>query len=367
MRIRKRVNICLTLTAAFIFAFANAVNADDIVNNGDTDTVTVSGINSVDTINVIDTINTANAVNTVDAIGNIDNDSSAIANKRQTAPKINDDPPPLSGAYWGFGIGLSVGAAPIFQTWQRRFPDTFLSPAFAADTAAGDANPLRYRVTESPDAFNFTLPLNLSLYSIGEKQVFSLSISFFRNAKEFQSTLDIADTVTRRIDILERLSYYSASIEAAARWSIPPAFFSIDGSQQTLLTIALGASPINSFTRESEIQTNFDDGDKRMRAAADSADRTFSALSGNGLSLSWRIGVSVIKRYRSGYGAEFGLFYSGAYSNRFYSEGVRLTEEHIKIRGTDLNSESVTKGKPLSFLSNQAEFKATLLAPANKK
>jgi len=376
MLIRKRVNFCLTVTA---FTFAFAVYADDAVigstakdnlpdtelsDSADTAAIPRDGVDNGGS--AVNAVNNGDTVSTVDIIDTINKDSSAI-NKRLTPAKISDDPPPLSGAYWGFGIGLSVGTVPVFQMWQRHFPASFLSPAFAADTDAGDTKTMRSRITESPDAFNFALPINISLYSIGEKRVFSLSVSFFRNTKEFQSALDIADTVTRRIDILEKLAYQSASIEAAARWAIPPAFFSIDGSQQTLLTIALGASPINAFTRESEIQTTFDDSDKRMQAAADSAGRMFAALSGNGLSLSWRIGISVIKQYQSGYGAEFGLFYSGAYSNYFYSEGVRLTEEHIKIRGTDLNAESVINGKPLSFLSNQAEFKATLLVPNNKK
>jgi len=208
------------------------------------------------------------------------------------------------------------------------------------------------------------MPFCLSLYNIGETRTYSFTVSFFRNSKAFQSELTAgSDTAARRIGVLEKLDFYSASVEAAVRWAIPADFFSIDGTQQTSLTLTLGASPINTFTRESEIKTTFDGGDARMQSVADSAKRAFAALSGNGLSLSWRIGVSTIKRYPSGYGAEFGLFYSGAYSGYFYSDGVRLTEEHIKTRGADLNADGVINGRPLSFLSNQAEFRATLLVP----
>jgi len=104
-----------------------------------------------------------------------------------------------------------------------------------------------------------------------------------------------------------------------------------------------------------------------MSSVADSVRKAFATLSGNGLSLSWRIGLSAIKRYPSGYGAEFGLFYSGSYSNYFYSDGVRLTEDHIKTRGADLNAENVVGGKPLSFLSSQAELRVTVLVPTRKR
>ncbi len=369
----------LRLSAAILtVAFTVAVNADDIVKDNDslpdTSLSNATGAESVsrdsgDIVGGVDTVNIVDTFDNINAVDTVYKDSSATG-KRSAHPKTNDEPPRLSGAHWGFGVGLSVGVVPIFHIWQRHLPDSLrhigLSPAFAADTVA-DAATLRYRVTELPDAFNFAVPLSISLYNIGEKRVFSLTVSFFRNVKEFQSTLSIdSDVATRRIDILERLTYYSASIEAALRWTIPPIFFSINGSQQTLLTVALGASPVNAFTREDEIQTDFDDGDARMRAVADSVGKTLSALSGNGLSLSWRIGISVVKRHQSGYGSEIGLFYNGSYGGRFYSDGVRLTESHIKTRGADLNAQNVINGKPLSFLSNQAEFRATLLVPTRR-
>jgi len=356
--LRKTVDIYLILIlAAFIFAFA--VNAEDVVNdNGsiDTDTVSIQSDGGND-VNAIDTVNTVNNVDTnvdtINAVNTVNNDSSKI-NKRPSPIKPITEPLKLSGAYWGLGLGLSVGTVPIFPMWQKYFPDS-LRINFSND----DTTSLRNSVIESPDAFNFTVPLCLSLYSIGDKQVFSFTVSFFRNSKEFQSELSEA------VNVLERLIYYSVSIEAADRWEIPPIFFSIDGTQRTLLTLALGASRIN-FVRESEINKLSDRDDGRTQTIFNTAKKTFATLSGNGLSLSWRVGISAIKRYQSGYGAEFGIFYSGAYSNYFYSDGVRLTEDHIKVRGADLTSENVVNGKPLSFISNQAEFRVTLLVPTRK-
>jgi len=371
---RKRVDIRLTVAAAFILAFTATVNANDVdtVNINAVDTINTNTVNSVDTVDAanaanadnVDTIS-MNITHTVGGVSAVNKDSSE-SGKHPPASKPDAAPPPLLGAYWGLGVGLSVGTVPIFPMWQRYFPNT-LRQFGLSDTGSGETAPLRYNIIESPDAFNFALPFRLSVYSVGEKRVFSFSVSFFRNSKDFQSTLYITDTVTRRIDILERLAYYSASIEAAGNWAIPPVFFSVDGSQQTFLSLALGLSPVNAFTRECEIENDFNNNDTRMQTVADSVKKTLATISGNGLSLSWRIGISVIKRYPSGYGSELGLYYSGSYSNRFYSDGVRLTEEHIKTRGTDLNAESVTGGKPLSFLSNQAEFRATLLVPAGRK
>jgi len=380
---RKTADIRLTAAAAFILASAAAVNAQNIVKIKDS-LYDGGGVDNINTVNAIDTVNavdTVNSINTADIVDNVDtvntvsavNKDSSAAVKRPPRPPKPDaaDPPPLSGAYWGFGAGLSTGTVPIFPMWRKHFPDSLrllgLSPAFAADADKGDTVRLRYRVTEPPDAFNFAIPFRLSLYSVGEKHVFSFAVSFFSNSKEFRSTLETADTATRRINITERLAYYSASIEAAADWAIPSIFFSVDGAQQTFLSFALGLSPINSFTRECEFENDFNSGDARMQSVADSVKKSFAAISGNGLSLSWRAGVSVVKRYPSGYGAEFGLYYSGSYSGGFYSDGARLTEDHIKKRGADLNAESVTGGKPLAFFSNQAEFRATLLVPNGRK
>jgi len=383
---RKTADIRLTAAAAFILASAAAVNAQNIVNIKDSlyDGGGVDNINTVNAIDAADAVDTVNSINTADIVDNVDtvntvnavsavNKDSSAAGKLPPRPPKPDaaDPPLLSGAYWGFGAGLSVGTVPIFPMWQQYFPNSLrlsgLSPDFAADKNNGDTAQLLYRMIERPDAFNFAIPFRLSLYSVGEKHVFSLAVSFFRNSKEFHSTLETADAATRRINITERLAYYSASIEAAADWAIPSIFFSVDGTQQTFLSFALGLSPINSFTRRCEFENNFNNSDARMQSVADSVKKTFAAVSGNGLSLSWRAGVSVVKRYPSGYGAEFGLYYSGSYSGGFYSDGVRLTEDHIKTHGADLNAESVTGGKPLAFFSNQAEFRATLLVPAKKK
>jgi hypothetical protein len=376
---RKTVSPLPRLSAAtLIIAFTAVVNAEDAVaDNVDTPYINADSVDAgmVDTVNVDTRYVSADSVDAINVDTNniaAKNADTAVLTVNPAMPNIkpNDEPPRLSGACWGFGMGLSVGDAPIFPMWQKRFPDSMdslgLSPAFGADS--GDAGPLRYRVTESPDAFNFALPFRLSLYSIGETRVFSFAVSFFRNSKRFQTELSISsDTVARRFGMIETLVFHSVSLEAAGGFAIPPAFFSIDGTQQTLLTLAVGASPVNAFTRSCEFEQNFDAGDARLSAAADSVKKAFAALSGNGLSLSWRVGISAIKRYSSGSGVEFGLFYSGAYRGYFYSDGVRLTEEHIKKRGTDLNAESVAGGKPLAFLSNQAEFTATFLLPAKSK
>jgi hypothetical protein len=364
------------VVAALTFAFAITANAGDpaaedsaVADTPDTNGINLDGTdaNNADTANADTTgVNAYNA--SADSI-NADNVKIDAKSINTAKPDLDAAPPQLSGAYWGFGLGLSVGSVPIVPMWQKHVPGVIdslgLSPAFGADS--GDAASMRYRVTESPDAFNFTVPFSVSLYNIGETRVFSFTLSFFRNIKQFQSALSIdSDTAARRINVLETLAFYSVSIEAAGRLAIPPVFFSVDGSQQTLLTLAAGASPVNTFARESEIKTTFKDGDARMQAAADSVKKAFAAISGNGLSFSWRVGISTIKRYPSGSGIELGLFYSGAYSNYFYGDGVRLTEEHIKTRGADINAENNAGGKPLSFLSNQAEFKATFLVPTKK-
>jgi hypothetical protein len=361
-----------------IIAFTAVVNAEDaVVDNVDTPYINADSVDAgrVDTVNVDTRYVSADSVDAINVDTNniaAKNADTAVLTVNPAMPNIkpNDEPPRLSGAYWGFGMGISVGDAPIFAMWQKHFPDTLQTFGLYPGSGANgdDTVLLRYRVTESPDAFNFTMPFNLSLYRVGETRTFSFAVSFFHNSKQLRSELSInSDSASRRVGMFETLAFYSVSIEAAGGFAIPPAFFSIDGTQQTLLTLAVGASPVNAFTRSCEFEQNFDAGDARLSAAADSVKKAFAALSGNGLSLSWRVGISAIKRYPSGSGVEFGLFYSGAYRGYFYSDGVRLTEEHIKTRGLDINAESVAGGKPLAFLSNQAEFRVTFLVPAKSK
>jgi hypothetical protein len=286
--------------------------------------------------------------------------------------KQNTHTPPdttamMAGAYWGFGIGLSIGSVPVFGLWRNALPDTMrhlgiTTPFFGADPLTGDIQPLQYRVTEAPDNFNFTLPFSISIRDIKPSRATVLALSFFHSGKQFQSEFYfLNDTLNRRVSLYENLSYYSVALEAAYMAAIPPVFFSINGTQQAYFTVAAGASPINTLTRNNGIKIEAPADDPRMQALADSVQKSLAKLKTNGMSLSWRVGISALRNYGQGGGLEMGLYYGGTYTTYFYNDGERINTGQI-----DPNNDGADK--PLSFLSNRIEFKVTfLMSPDHKK
>ncbi|MCL2218710.1 MAG: hypothetical protein FWC23_02170 [Chitinispirillia bacterium] len=271
----------------------------------------------------------------------------------------------MAGTYFGFGAGLSIGSIPVFTMWQNTLPETMgrlgITQNFGADPLVNDTMPLRYRVSEIPDQFNFTLPLSVSLHSIKPGSAMSFALSFFHNSKQFQSILLFdRDTLNRRISIYETMRYYSLSIEAAYQKAIPPVFFSIDGAQQAYLSMSIGLSPINTFTRDNGVKLSAPENDLRMQTLADSVQKSFTGLSSNGMSLIWRFGISTIKSYGQGGGIEMGLYYGGSYASYFYNEGERVNNGQI-------DPASLNAGKPLSFISNRIEFKAAFLRSSSSE
>ena len=286
-----------------------------------------------------------------------------ILNGRDTVAA--EPTPKMAGKLVGFGVGLSVGSIALFRMWQDALPTDIgglrLSPDFGADLAAGDTALLSYASIETPDQFNFTLPFSLSLYRIKSRSAASLTATFSRNSKQFQASLSSArDSVNRRINILETLSYTTLALEATYMTAIPPAFFSIDGSEQTYLTMSVGAGPVNYLSRKGEVKGNFDEDDPRMTAVRDSVGKMFTTLSSNGMSLTWRIGISAIKNHQRGGGLEIGLYYGGSYTTYFHVDGERIPTGRI-------NANHAKAGKPLSFISNRIEFKVSLMNPLRRQ
>jgi hypothetical protein len=158
----------------------------------------------------------------------------------------------------------------------------------------------------------------------------------------------------------EALSYTSFTFEVGYQWSIPPVFFSIDGAQQTYLSLTAGLSPLNYILRNSGLKNSAPEDDARMNAIADTVLTKLSTpLSANGMSALWRIGINTIKKYPQGGGLEMGLFYCGTYNTNFYSNGENVTEKEITAGADEID-------KPLSFFATRIEFKVSFLIPAKR-
>ncbi|MDR2577321.1 MAG: hypothetical protein LBC70_00720 [Chitinispirillales bacterium] len=290
----------------------------------------------------------------------------SVGHQDTAAVAVSQPPPKLTGTLFGFGAALSVGTIPVFTMWQNTLPnmmsDLGITAAFGNDLVPGDTALLRYRVIQAPDEFNFVIPFTLSIHSIRDDHAISLAVSFFQNVKRFQSELSYSgdDTLARRVNLYEMLAYTTVSLEAAYHWSIPPVLFSVDRAQETYFTLGAGVSPFNYFTRSGGVTNRSPEDDERMRAVADTVQKRFSALTTNGMALSWRAGITTVRAYAQGSGLEMGLYYTGSYSTHFSIDGERLMESGVHPVDEE-------KDRPLTFISNRIEFRVSFLIPHQKR
>jgi hypothetical protein len=382
---KRNIIIVLMMVGVMTVCVANA--QDNVANATDKDTVSVQHDNGVsvdkpanaDSTLASDDADTARGTLTDTDTASIPRDSNVAADtsiNTNTAslssginpdvkPSISQDTvPKLSGTFFGLGFGLSIGNIPLFTMWQDALPTKIellgLSPTFGIDTSIGDIQQLRYSVVESPEQFNFVMPLSVTVYNVKKNSVTAFSLSYFQNSKQFQSTIIPGnDTLGRRVNVHQILRYHSLTIEAAYHAAIPPVFFSIDGAQQSFFSLSAGISPLNYFSREGDATVSAPEGDSRMQLVADSAKSQLAPLAANGMAFTWRVGINTLKGYANGGGIEMGLFYSGSYSAYFYGNGEEITKSRIRAVEGETD-------KPLSFLSNRVEFKISFMRPAKR-
>jgi hypothetical protein len=363
----RAVSLLLAAAAAAAFADNNEADADAAGPlDGDAEQITVPFIVIDDSEEDAAPHDGGNSIITEMPESNIPLIASAAPDTRRDTVSDNFASI-IEGTFVGIGAGLSAGSIPLFAMWQNSLPDGMsglgIDPLFGIDPTAGDTAALRYSPVESPDMFNFTLPLSVSVHHVNSKRAVAFALSFFRSAKQFQSAITVAgDTSGRRINIYEMLGYTSLMVEAAYKRPIPPVFFSIDGSRQTFLSLSAGISPLNYFTRESEVEVanrRAPDDDTRMQLAAKNAKERFAGLSSNGTSVQWRAGFSTIRGYSHGGGLEMGIYYGGSYNARFYHNGNNVTNGQIHAGAENAD-------KPLSFVTHRIEFQATFLKPVKR-
>jgi hypothetical protein len=286
------------------------------------------------------------------------------ASYAQDTTATKSDTAVIEGKYYGFGMGLSLGAIPLFSTWKIALLDSLsridITPSFGRDSATNNLGDLKHNVIEAPEEFNFFIPLHISLYSVKENRSASLGLSFFSNVKQFQAEIvPTLDTGGRLVNIYETMKFYSLALEASWQMAIPPEYFSITGSQKTFVSLTLGLSPVQYISRDGDVRVT--NGDTRMQSVADTVKKKMMPdFSANGASASWRVGIGTLKSLQNGSALEMGLYYSGAYSGYFFRDGKKVMKSDIHIGEDETDN-------PLSFISNRIEFKVTYLIPVKRE
>ncbi|MCL2690559.1 MAG: hypothetical protein FWE57_12040 [Chitinispirillia bacterium] len=261
----------------------------------------------------------------------------------------------------GLGAGMSIGSIPLFTLWQNSLPDSIshigIAPEFGRVDAVNDTFNLRYVITEAPEVFNLFFPLTAYVYNIKDDRIASLGLSFFYTSKQFQAMIhpELVDTLERRVNIDEKLSLYSFALEVGYQKAIPPEYFSITGSEKTLFSASLAATPFNMFKRSGNVKTSVPESDERMQAVAENVRKNITDLSSNGKALSWRLGLTTLRRYNEISAVEMGLFYGGSYSALFYDKnGSRTRKGQIHIAENE-------RDKNLTFLQSRIELRMVFL------
>ncbi|MFP4163188.1 MAG: hypothetical protein ACLFQB_04310 [Chitinispirillaceae bacterium] len=280
------------------------------------------------------------------------------------ADSLSQKPKAPQGMLLGAGVGFSIGSIPLFTLWQKSLPDSLdhlgLDPQSgtimpdSSNSIEADTNQLSYEITEEPEVYNITLPIYLTAMHVEEDRMISVGASFLYTSKQFQTSVyPEPDTLDRRVNIREKMNFYSLALELAYKKAIPPQYFSIDGTDRAFFTAALSLSPLCAFTKESSASTSIPAEDLRMHALRDTIQSRLTPLSSFGAALSWQFGISTLKHSSNGGGLEIGLQYSGSWHSLFSNEGSKVLNRDIYYRAPKAN-------KPLSFISSRIELKVSV-------
>ena len=265
----------------------------------------------------------------------------------------------------GIGAGWSLGDFSVLNIWKKSLPgslqnfgidaysfrvepDTTLPDSlWEADTAQ-----LKYQVKEKPNDYNMVFPIKLSFYKVRENDRFSASLSFMLVSKKFKaSVFAVDDSLDRRVDIREKMVLYSLAVEAMYGHKIPERYFSINGVERSDFVAGIGIAPLVSLKTSSSTKLYSDD--LRISAVNDSIVGALDKLTSYGISLSFRAGISTIRKLESNSALEIWISYNLNWYNYFYSNNKRIFFSDID-RYTKNNKE-------LSFLSNRFEITFSLL------
>ncbi len=351
------MSVILLKFTVLLMILAAASFADSIppeTNLTSSDTVTDTSVLSDSTIQIPDSASEQSA--------------SAPLNQEILPP---DSIKPSIGFFTGFGAGVALGSLPLLPLWKNSLPDSLTnlglqenSFVVTADTSLpdslqiADTSKLVFRIKEHPSIYNMTFPLRLSIARIKDKSILRASLIYsliYKNQKSIVFAAD--DTLSRRIDIKQKLFLHSAALEVNYGLKIPPHYFSIESVEKSYFFVGLGISPVLYLKNTRNIDNKSED--QRMQQVENSIREYSQNLSAFGTTFTFKTGVSAIRRLSSNGIAEISLCYSLNWFDYFYNNGKRLQKSNI--------SGSIEDKGDLSFLSNRFEVSVSLYRQVSEK
>ncbi|MBD3321908.1 MAG: hypothetical protein GF350_12500 [Chitinivibrionales bacterium] len=264
--------------------------------------------------------------------------------------------------YWGFGLGWTLGAFPLFDMWNRGLPsmlsdfgiDSKIPRAdFIPAAADTDTVTITYTVQEEPSDYHIYFPLMVSFSPrVDSTHRLSIETSLFLLRKSLISSFQ-DDSLTNRVDINHSLMYVSLTLGAQYSHALPERYFRVDGVEQTFLNAAVFATPLIYTQTHSDIDTESTANDifSYLQSRASVPFPRFEAFGGG---FSWKIGISSLRVFTPSTGIDLGLYYLGHWAVFFHGNGSQL-------ENGDINPSASKPGDHFSMTAHRFEIRAMLL------
>lgn len=289
----------------------------------------------------------------------------------ETSDGLDEDTLSLTGWHLGFGIGLSLGSLPVLKLWEKSLPlslesfglepQSFIRTDTSSDTLSfGDTSLLAFTEIEAPTIYNITFPLMVSIIRFRENDRFISSLGFSHISKQQKTTVFSRDDTTgSRVDIRNKLRFYSLTIDLTYSLQIPPEYFSINEFDRTGFFIGCGVSPLVSVSTIYKTDSHFDRQNERMIDIEKSIVERSGSFTCYGLSAFLKAGISTVRRLTARQSMEISVSWSLNKYDYFRSNGNDVLKKEIN-HGHEDNTK-------LSFLSNRLDISFSLLRRLKNK
>ncbi|MBD3419393.1 MAG: hypothetical protein GF398_04670 [Chitinivibrionales bacterium] len=253
--------------------------------------------------------------------------------------------------FWGFGAGWSLGSFPLFDLWKDGLPDSLGSFALPASVVfsriAGvdtltDTVAFVYRAREQPDAYSINFPIAVSYTPYAAtKQRLSIDATFFFMLKSFVASVQVDTSITlpgtatafeQLVEYSQRLTLYSFSLGATYKQHISTKYFTITNSDVTSINAGVRVHPLSivRLKTTADMPGSMPGGYKSVYTLIGTqADGYASDALGFGAGVSWRIGMTSLRRLENASGIEAGIYYAGQWFGYFYDGGERIVRSDI--------------------------------------
>lgn len=337
---------------------------NDSSNHSVADTVKDTSASSSDSAADIQSVSSDSAENVMAAESPPDLTTHPVISP-ETSDGLDEDTLSLTGWHLGFGIGLSLGSLPVLKLWEKSLPlslesfglepQSFIRTDTSSDTLSfGDTSLLAFTEIEAPTIYNITFPLMVSIIRFRENDRFISSLGFSHISKQQKTTVFSRDDTTgSRVDIRNKLRFYSLTIDLTYSRQIPPEYFSINEFDRTGFFIGCGVSPLVSVSTIYKTDSHFDRQNERMIDIEKSIVERSGSFTCYGLSAFLKAGISTVRRLTARQSMEISVSWSLNKYDYFRSNGNDVLKKEIN-HGHEDNTK-------LSFLSNRLDISFSLL------